>query len=161
MANEGLRVLGVARAYFRVAELPGKQHDFDFELVGLVGLTDPVRPGVSAAVRECYSVGIQVVMITGDYAGTAVSIAKEIGLRNPEPYITGQELDSMSDEELQRKVGNTNFFARVVPEQKLRLVRAFRANGQIGASPISLRPTASLESSVSEFAYAHETVKRM
>jgi Ca2+-transporting ATPase len=134
MANRGLRVLGVARAYFQASEvLPGMQHDFDFEFMGLVGLTDPVRPGVSSAVNECHSAGIQVVMITGDYAGTALNIAKEIGLRNPEQYITGQELDSMTDEELRRKVRDTNVFARVVPEQKLRLIRAFKASGQIVA----------------------------
>jgi Ca2+-transporting ATPase len=133
MANQGLRVLGVARAYFEVSELPGKQHDFDFEFMGLVGLADPVRPGVSTAVSECYSAGIQIVMITGDYAGTALSIAKEIGLRNPNQYITGQELDAMTDEALRRRVRDTSIFARVVPEQKLRLIRAFKANGQIVA----------------------------
>ncbi len=133
MANKGLRVLGVARAYFEVSELPGKQHDFDFEFIGLVGLADPVRPGVSTALGECYSAGIQVVMITGDYSGTALSIAKEVGLRNPEQCITGQELDSMTDEDLRRKVRDTNIFARVVPEQKLRLIRAFKASGQIVA----------------------------
>jgi P-type Ca2+ transporter type 2C len=133
MANQGLRVLGVARAYFQVAELPGKQHDFDFEFIGLVGLADPVRPGVSTAVSECYTAGIQIVMITGDYPGTALSVAKEIGLKNPEQYITGQELDSMTDKELRRRVRDTNIFARVVPEQKLRLIRALKANDQIVA----------------------------
>ena len=133
MANRGLRVLGVARAYFQESELPGQQHDFDFEFMGLIGLADPVRPGVSAAVEECYSAGIQVVMITGDYAGTAVNIARQIGLKNPEQCTTGPELDSMGDEELQRVVRTTNLFARVVPEQKLRLVRAFQATGQIVA----------------------------
>lgn len=133
MADRGLRVLGVARAYFQESELPSHPHDFDFEFLGLIGLADPVRPGVSDAVLECYSAGIQVVMITGDYAGTAVNIAKQIGLRNPEQCITGAELESMEDEELQRRVCTTNIFARVVPEQKLRLVRAFQATGQIVA----------------------------
>ena len=133
MANSGLRVLGVARAYFRETELPGRQHDFDFEFLGLIGLADPVRAGVSEAVRECYSAGIHVVMITGDYAGTAVNVGRQIGLRNPEQHITGSELDSMTDEELQSRVRSTSIFARVVPEQKLRLVRAFKANGQVVA----------------------------
>jgi len=133
MAERGLRVLGVARAYFQESELPSQQHDFDFEFLGLIGLADPVRPGVADAVQECYSAGIQVVMITGDYAGTAVNIAREIGLRNPERCITGAELQSMEDEELQRRVSTTNIFARVVPEQKLRLVRAFKASGEIVA----------------------------
>jgi Ca2+-transporting ATPase len=130
MAASGLRVLGVARSYFQEAELPGQQHDFDFEFLGLIGLADPVRPGVSAAVEECYSAGIQVVMITGDYAGTATNIAQQIGLKNPGQCITGSELDAMKDEELQRQVRNTNVFARVVPQQKLRLIRAFKSAGQ-------------------------------
>jgi Ca2+-transporting ATPase len=133
MANEGLRVLGVARAYFQESQLPRKQHDFDFEFLGLVGLADPVRPGVAKAVEECYSAGIQVVMITGDYAGTATNIGRQIGLRNPDQCITGSELDSMDDDNLRQRVHTTNVFARVVPEQKLRLVRAFRANGEIVA----------------------------
>jgi len=133
MANEGLRLLGVARAYFQDSQLPRKQHDFDFEFLGLVGLADPVRPGVAKAVQECYSAGIQVVMITGDYAGTAANIGRQIGLRSPDQCITGPELDSIDDDELGQRVRTTNIFARVVPEQKLRLVRAFRANGEIVA----------------------------
>ena len=133
MAHDGLRVLGVARAYFQESELPNQQHDFDFEFLGLVGLADPVRPGVVDAVKECYSAGIRVVMITGDYVGTAVNIGQQIGLRNPEQCITGPALDSMSEEELGQRVQTTNIFARVVPEQKLRLVRAFKAAGQIVA----------------------------
>ncbi len=134
IAHDGLRVLGVARAYFREYELlPDQQHDFDFEFLGLVALADPVRPGVAEAVQECYSAGIRVVMITGDYVGTAVNIGQQIGLRNPEQSITGPALESMTDEELKQRVLTTNIFARVVPEQKLRLVRAFKAAGQIVA----------------------------
>jgi Ca2+-transporting ATPase len=133
MAHQGLRVLGVARAYFQEGVLPSQQHDFDFEFLGLIGLADPVRPGVKDAVQECYSAGIRVVMITGDYVGTAVSIGQQIRLRNPEQCITGPGLDSMSEEELRERVRTTNIFARVVPEQKLRLVRAFKAVGQIVA----------------------------
>ena len=133
MAHDGLRVLGVARAYFRQYDLPDQQHDFDFEFLGLIGLADPVRPGVADAVQECYLAGIRAVMITGDYVGTAVNIGQQIGLRNPEQCITGPALDSMSEEELRQRVHTTNVFARVVPEQKLRLVRAFKAAGQIVA----------------------------
>ena len=133
MAAQGLRVLGVARARFQEPRLPSQQHDFDFEFLGLIGLADPVRPGVADAVHECYRAGIQVVMITGDYAGTAVSIARQIGLQNPDTYITGTELDAMGDQDLRRRVSSVNVFARVVPEQKLRLVRAFRSNGQVVA----------------------------
>jgi Ca2+-transporting ATPase len=133
MAHDGLRVLGVARAYFQESELPNQQHDFDFEFLGLIGLADPVRPGAADAVQECYSAGIRVVMITGDYVGTAVNIGHQIGLRNPEACISGPGLDSMGEEELRQRVRTTNIFGRVVPEQKLRLVRAFKADGQIVA----------------------------
>src|SRR5581483_7585583 len=101
LAQEGLRVLGVARGTFRQGALPGQQHDFTFEFLGLVGLADPVRPTVPAAVQECYTAGIRVVMITGDYAGTAQHIAREIGLQPLDAAITGPELDQLSDTELQ------------------------------------------------------------
>jgi P-type Ca2+ transporter type 2C len=133
MADEGLRVLGVARSYFRQPSLPGEQHDFNFEFLGLVGLADPVRPTVAAALRDCYQAGIRMVMITGDYPGTARSIARQIGLARPEEVITGPELDAMSEEELQGRIKTVNIFARVVPEQKLRLVQALKANGEVVA----------------------------
>lgn len=133
LANEGFRVLGAARSRFKQADLPIEQHDFDFEFLGLVGLTDPVRPTVPAAIKECYSAGIRVVMITGDYPGTAVNVARQIGLTPSDEVITGPELDELSDGELQSRVETANIFARVVPEQKLRLVNALKANGEIVA----------------------------
>ena len=80
MADKGLRVLGVARALCQQSLLPEKQHDFIFEFLGLIGLADPVRPTVPSAIAECYSAGIRVIMITGDYPGTARNIARQIGL---------------------------------------------------------------------------------
>ncbi|MBI2988665.1 MAG: cation-translocating P-type ATPase [Deltaproteobacteria bacterium] len=133
MADEGLRILGVARATFRQPSLPGGQHDFDFEFLGLMGFADPVRPTVAGAVEECYSARIRVVMITGDYPVTAQNIARQIGLASVDEYITGAELDGMDDAELQRRIQTVNIFARVVPEQKLRLVNALKANGEIVA----------------------------
>ena len=133
MADEGLRVLGVARGISRHPELPPGQHDFEFEFVGLVGLADPVRPGVREAVAECTTAGIRVVMITGDYPRTAQSIGRQIGLAGVEQVITGAELDRLSDEELTRRIRDVNIFARVVPEQKLRLVNALKANGEVVA----------------------------
>jgi P-type Ca2+ transporter type 2C len=133
MADDGLRVLGVARSYFRQPGLPGEQHDFNFEFLGLVGLADPVRPTVAPALRDCYRAGIRMVMITGDYPGTARSIARQIGLAHPDQVITGPELDVMNEEELQGRIKTANIFARVVPEQKLRLVQALKANGEIVA----------------------------
>ncbi len=133
MAADGLRVLGVARASFKETEIPGDQHDFQFEFLGLVGLADPVRPAVPAAIKECFSAGIRVVMITGDYPGTARSIAGQAGLESAGGVITGPELVGMDDLELQRRLKTVNVFARVVPEQKLRLVDALKANGEIVA----------------------------
>ena len=134
MAELGLRVLGVARANFRKgSQLPGEQHDFKFEFIGLLGFKDPVRPSVPGAIKECYEAGIRVVMITGDYPGTAMHIAREIGLSPADQVITGPELDKMAHEELRKRIRTVNIFARVVPEQKLLLVRALKANGEVVA----------------------------
>jgi len=133
MAAEGLRVLGVAKSYFQHTDLPGDQHDFQFEFLGLVGLADPVRPTVKHAIEECYTAGIKVVMITGDYPGTAQNIARQIGLMPIDAVMTGAELDEIDDTELQRRIKTVNIFARVVPEQKLRLVQALKNNGEIVA----------------------------
>ena len=95
MAKEGLRVIGVARSAFSESSLPEGQHDFTFEFMGLIGLADPVRPAVKKAIQECYSAGIRVVMITGDYPVTAQNIASEIGLMNVTEVITGPELERM------------------------------------------------------------------
>ncbi len=133
MAEQGLRVIGVARAKFQIEALPEEQHDFAFEFIGLLGLADPVRPGVAEAVQECYEAGIRVIMITGDYPGTAINIANKIGLRPADRVITGSELEQMSDAELQERIRTTCIFARAVPEQKLRLVKALKANGEVVA----------------------------
>ncbi len=133
MADQGLRVLGVARAFFQQPVLPGEQHDFVFEFLGLIGLADPVRSAVPSAIAECYSAGIRVVMITGDYPGTARNIARQIGLKKADAWITGPQLEGMTEQELQQRINEVNIFARVVPEQKLRLVTALKANGEIVA----------------------------
>ncbi len=133
MAEDGLRVLGVARGVFGQQALPGGQHDFTFEFLGLVGLADPVRPTVPAAVEECYSAGIRVVMITGDHPTTARSIARQAGIEPVNEIITGPELEKLDEAELQLRVRTINVFARMVPEQKLRLVNALKANGEVVA----------------------------
>ncbi|MDO8688709.1 MAG: cation-translocating P-type ATPase [Dehalococcoidia bacterium] len=133
LADDGMRVLGVARAKFQRGSLPGEQHEFQFEFLGLVGLVDPVRPGVAEAVKECYTAGIRVVVITGDYPGTAQYVARQIGLAQAQDFITGTGLDEMDDLELQQRIRTVNIFARVVPEQKLRLVNALKANGEVVA----------------------------
>lgn len=134
MASEGLRVLGVARGRpVTQTDLPRNQHDFEFKFLGLVGLADPIRPAVPRAIQECYSAGVRVVMITGDYPATAQSIARQIGLTNVQEIITGPELDKMSEKELSDRIGRANVMARVVPEQKLRIVTALKARGEVVA----------------------------
>ena len=132
MTDRGLRVLGVARSRFRPTELPAHQHDFDFEFLGLVGFEDPVRPTAPDAIRECRAAGIRVVVITGDYPATAAHVARQVGLPSG-TIVTGPEIEAMDDATLRGRIASTDLFARVVPEQKLRLVKAFKANGEIVA----------------------------
>jgi Ca2+-transporting ATPase len=132
MAGQGLRVLGIAKATVQ-GNLPAEQEMIPFRLVGLVGLADPVRPSVPAALQECYRAGIRVIMITGDYPITAQSIAAQIGLQHPDLVITGAELEQMDEAELKQRVREVNVFARVVPEQKLRLVNALKSLGEVVA----------------------------
>ncbi|BCZ84516.1 cation transport ATPase [Paraburkholderia terrae] len=132
MAENGLRVLGVARARHRGGKWPDRQHDFDFTFVGLVGLLDPVRPEVAGAIAECKAAGVRVVMITGDYPSTARAIATEVGIDSAH-VVSGAELVAMNDAALQRLIRDTSVFARVTPEQKLRLVNAFRHAGEVVA----------------------------
>jgi Ca2+-transporting ATPase len=147
MSEQGLRILGIAKASLSAPpplfmpphpilspnHLPDQQHDFSFQFLGLVGLSDPVRPTVTPAIQECYSAGIRVVMITGDYPGTAQAIARQIGLMQMGAILTGAELEQMSDVDLQQRIQSTNIFARAVPEQKLRLVNALKAIGEVVA----------------------------
>jgi Ca2+-transporting ATPase len=132
MAGEGLRVLGVARASFTGEAWPDLQHEFSFEFLGLVGLADPLRSSVSKAVSECRSAGIKVVMITGDYPVTAQAIACQAGLDSRD-IVTGAALREMDDATLAERVGTATVFARILPEQQLRIVNAFKARGEIVA----------------------------
>ena len=132
MAEEGLRILGVARARHAGPGWPDAQHDFAFAFVGLVGLADPLRATVPDAVKDCRTAGITVVMITGDYPATARAIARQAGLE-VDDLVTGQELDGLSDAALATRVRTATVFARIMPEQKLRIVSAFKTNGDIVA----------------------------
>ncbi|MGC2049706.1 MAG: cation-translocating P-type ATPase [Gallionella sp.] len=133
MAGQGLRVLGVARAELKPGqEWPAQQHDIEFTFVGLLGLQDPLRPDVIDAIAQCHAAGIRVVMITGDHAGTAQAIARELGLPAAD-VLSGSELDALSDTALRLRLLNVRVFARIVPQQKLRIVEAFKANGEIVA----------------------------
>ena len=132
MAAQGLRVLGVARARFAGEAWPAVEHDFEFEFVGLLGLADPLRPEISQAVQECHQAGIRVVMITGDYPATARAIAQQAQL-DASQLLSGDELESLSDAQLRQRLQTVNVCARIAPQQKLRIVQALKANGEIVA----------------------------
>ena len=136
MADNALRVL--AAAYREYSALPedtsAEALEKDMIFLGLYGMIDPVRPEVKAAVDECRSAGIKVVMITGDHIDTAVAIAKELGIINDaSEAIMGQTLDSLSDEELEAQIDRYSVYARVQPEHKVRIVAAWKKRGKITA----------------------------
>jgi Ca2+-transporting ATPase len=133
LAAQGLRVLGVARGEIANAPLPSEQRELSLEFLGLVAFEDPLRATVPAAVTECSAAGIRVLMITGDYPETARSVARQAGFTAVDQLISGPELELMSDAELAARIGTTQIFARVVPEQKLRIVMALKANGDVVA----------------------------
>jgi Ca2+-transporting ATPase len=133
MAQDGLRVLGVAQGSAESGTLPPEQRGLHLTYVGLLGLADPLRENVPAAVAECHAAGIRVVMITGDYPSTAQSIGRSAGIANCDDVITGSELEHMPEPELARRIHSVGIFARVAPTQKLRIVEAFKADHQIVA----------------------------
>jgi Ca2+-transporting ATPase len=133
MARRGLRVLGVARALLQDDRLPEQQHDFDFELVGLCGLADPIRQKVPTAIADCRSAGVRVIMITGDFPDTARAIARKAGIKDPEALLVGADVDRLSDDELRQRLRHTQVVARAVPEHKLRIVKALQADGEVVA----------------------------
>jgi Ca2+-transporting ATPase len=133
MAARGLRVLAVAKArHHKESEWPLIQHDFDFEWLGLVGLADPLRTEVPQAIAQCHTAGIRVVMITGDHPHTARAIADQAGIHTT-GVLTGDDLATMDTAALCEQVAGVNVFARVRPQQKLALVEALKARGEVVA----------------------------
>ncbi len=135
MAAKGLRVLGVAQARFAGDDWPAIAHDFEFEFVGLLGLADPLRAEIPEAVQQCQDAGIRVVMITGDYPATARAIARaaHIDVTDAGQVLTGSDLAELSDVQLQQRMQTVRVCARISPQQKLRIVQALKANGEIVA----------------------------
>lgn len=134
MSRQGLRVIAVGSMRPSAADaIPKTLPECSLQLCGLVGLADPPRESVKEDIRRCTKAGVRVVMITGDNGITASSIARQIGMPNCEKIITGDELNGMSDEELREKVRDVNIFSRVVPEHKMRIVKAFKENGEVVA----------------------------
>ena len=133
LARQGLRILAIARATFRGTAWPPQQHDFPFVFLGMIALADPVRPRVPEAIRVARRAGMRVAMITGDYPGTAEAVAREAGIELGGGILTGSEIDALDDVSLQQRLRAVHVFARVTPEQKLRLVQAFKAGGEVVA----------------------------
>ncbi len=144
MAALGLRVLGVARSRFEGMDWPAIEHDFEFEFVGLLGLADPLRAEIPAAVAQARTAGIRVVMITGDYPTTAMAIARQAQLDLGSPaqadpvagspwLLTGDEMQQLDDAQLQQRMKTVSVCARIAPTQKLRIVQALKADGEVVA----------------------------
>ncbi len=134
MSLDGLRVIAVGIMKLKEErEIPTEITDCRLSLCGLIGLADPPRDTIKDDILMCTKAGIRVVMITGDNGITAGSIAKKIGMPNSDKIITGDELNNMSDEELRKRVKDVSIFSRVIPEHKMRIVKAFKDNGQIVA----------------------------
>lgn len=130
MADRGLRVLGVAKGQWNGKKWPANQRDFNYTFLGLVGLADPPRPEVPAAIAACKSAGIRIIMMTGDHPATARAIARQVGLGEHEDVLTGSDVAAMDDETLSQRLQTMQVCARLVPEQKLRLVRLLQKNGE-------------------------------
>lgn len=131
MAATGLRVLGAGRASVAGQALPTEPENLEFRFMGLIGLADPVRPGVPGAIRECRGAGIRVVLVTGDHPGTAQSIAEAAGIEHSSTVVTGPETERMDEATFAEMAGTVNVFARFRPDQKLRLVNALQRQGEV------------------------------
>ena len=134
MSMEGLRVIAVGQMILaNEGAIPESLLDCRLQFCGLIGLADPPRESVKEDIKTCVKAGVRVVMITGDNGITASSIARQIGMPNSDKLITGDELSIMSDEELRKRVKDVSVFSRVIPEHKMRIVKAFKENGEIVA----------------------------
>jgi len=132
MTQTGFRVLGVAQGALTNDTLPSDQSEIGFKFVGLLAFEDPIRSEVPQAIRDCQSAGIRVIMVTGDHPATAKSIAHKAGLET-DLVITGDQLSAMTDTELEQQIERASIFARIVPEHKLRIIKALKNNGEVVA----------------------------
>lgn len=134
MSKQGLRVIAVGQMILNnISDIPSSLKDCNLELCGLIGLVDPPRESIKEDIKTCIKAGVRVVMITGDSGITASSIANQINIPNCNKIITGDEINKMNDRELREKVKEVSIFSRVVPEHKMRIVKAFKENGEIVA----------------------------
>jgi Ca2+-transporting ATPase len=132
-AKQGYRVLGVGKGIWNEKNYPASQEEFRFEFLGLIAFNDPPKPNMANIIQTFHNAGINVKIITGDYAETAVAIAKQIDLNGSYEYITGKEVLQSSPGELQNIVKRINIFARMFPEAKLKVVEALKQNGEVVA----------------------------
>ena len=132
MAAQGYRVLAAAQNQ-TLQQIPERQDELEYVFVGLVAFEDPIRAEVPNAIQECKEAGINVILITGDYAETAKSIAAQIGIVNCDQAVTGAELQKMTEAELKIRIKKTQVFARIIPSQKLQIIQALKANGDVVA----------------------------
>lgn len=134
MSSKGLRVLGIGRMILQdERDIPETLEECRLEFLGLVGLQDPPRENVKDDIASCIKAGIRVVMITGDNGITASAIAKQVGIPHSSDIITGDELSAMTDEKLKERIKDVSIFSRVMPEHKMRIVKAFKENGDVVA----------------------------
>ncbi len=132
-ADRGLRVLAVAAGRWQGDSAPASMRDFDFTLLGLVAFEDPLRASVPQAIAEARAAGIQVRMITGDHPATAQAVARQAGIDHAQGVLTGNELATLDDTALGERLDHCAVYARVQPEQKLRIVEALKARGEVVA----------------------------
>lgn len=135
MAKDGLRILAIAKEIntFTNQKYPENRHDIDYQFLGLIGFSDPLRPETKDAIKLCYDAGVRTILITGDYIETAKSIATKIGLKNNNEVIEGKEINILTENELREKLRYVNVFARVSPDQKLKIIELLKKNDEVVA----------------------------
>ena len=135
MSAKALRTLGFARRNLdTIPEDEEENIEHDLTFIGVCGMIDPPRPEVMESIKTCKSAGIRTVMITGDHIVTAITIAKELGIyEEGNNAISGDELDEMTDDELDKVVSNTTVYARVSPEHKVRIIQSLKRTGEVAA----------------------------
>ncbi len=131
MAERGLRVIGIAAGVWGDGDWPATQRGFRYRFIGLVGLIDPPRPEAAAAIAECHTAGIRIIMMTGDHQATARAIATQVGVSLAPKVITGAEMEALTDEQLGERLRHVDVCARVQPTQKLRLVKTLQQQGEV------------------------------
>ena len=134
LSGDGLRVIAVAEQVLPGTEpIPEQLMDCRLILKGLIGLYDPPRDNIIPQIKACYRAGIRIIMITGDYPKTASTIARQVGIKNCEEFLTGEDISKLKESELREAVKHCNIFARVMPIHKMRIVKALKDNGEVTA----------------------------